>query len=161
MAVHGPVELSLDSTAAGGCASAVGHTAYAVPDGRVVVGSAARLSTLAHSHHRWGVDSLLTDIADGAVTETVPREALWAAQTPQAFDLVLLRRAYESTDPATDDAQLVERLGQRVAVVEGSPQNLKITTKDDLKLAELILRSRERPKPDGPAHPFEDDDLWR
>lgn len=97
------------------------------------------------------------------IVETVPREALWAAQTPQVFERSLIERAHESAgdEPVTDDAQLVERLGEKVAVVEGSPQNLKITTQDDLKLAEMILGARPRPKPDKAAHPFEDDDLWR
>lgn len=96
------------------------------------------------------------------IAETVSRENLWQAQTPQVFSRGLIERAYASAaDAATDDAALVERLGERVTIVEGSPQNLKITTKSDLKLAELILKSRPRPKPDGAAHPFADDDLWR
>ncbi len=61
----------------------------------------------------------------------------------------------------TDDAQLVERLGQPVTVVPGSPLNLKITTKEDLRLAELALKALPKPKLLGPAHPFAADDMWR
>ncbi|HQF13953.1 MAG TPA: 2-C-methyl-D-erythritol 4-phosphate cytidylyltransferase, partial [Thermogutta sp.] len=61
----------------------------------------------------------------------------------------------------TDDAQLVERLGKAVYVVSGSPLNIKITTKDDLRLAEQILKVLPKPRASGPLHPFADDDLWR
>ena len=78
------------------------------------------------------------------IVETVDRANLWAAQTPQVFERELLLEAYAALPPdqppPTDDAQLVERLGKPVAIVEGSPLNLKITTQDDLKLAEQILR---------------------
>ena len=62
---------------------------------------------------------------------------------------------------ATDDAELVERLGHPVTVVMGSPINLKITTKDDLRLAAQALKAIPKPKTLGPAHPFAGDDLWR
>ena len=97
------------------------------------------------------------------IQETVSREQLWEAQTPQVFRRQLLLDAYarRGHDLATDDAQLVERLGQPVTVVEGSPINLKITTRDDLRLAEHALKALPKPKILGPAHPFADDDLWR
>ncbi len=97
------------------------------------------------------------------VVETVPREALWAAQTPQVFAREVLRRAYDQRDatPVTDDSQLVERIGQAVTLVEDSPLNIKITTRRDLKLAEQILKTRAAKKPDGFSHPFANDDLWR
>ena len=62
---------------------------------------------------------------------------------------------------ATDDAQLVERLGRAVTVVPCSAMNLKITTRDDLKLAEQVLKVLPKPKPDGFSHPFAGDDLLR
>ena len=62
---------------------------------------------------------------------------------------------------ATDDAQLVERLGKPVSIVRGSPMNLKISTKEDLRLAEQALRALSKPKFQGPAHPFAGDDMWR
>ena len=99
----------------------------------------------------------------GLVGETVDRGGLWEAQTPQVFRRELLNQAYAACGgaPSTDDAQLVERFGAPVAMVEGSPLNIKITTKDDHRLAEQILKVLPKPKPDAQAHPFADDDLWR
>ncbi len=74
------------------------------------------------------------------VERTVPRDGVWQIQTPQVFEVGLLRRAYAGEiDQATDDASLVERLGEPVAVVRGDPRNLKITTAEDLALARLVL----------------------
>ena len=74
------------------------------------------------------------------VVETVAREGLVRAQTPQAFLAAVLRRAYEADlAGATDCASLVERAGGRVAVVEGDPRLLKVTTADDLALVESWL----------------------
>jgi 2-C-methyl-D-erythritol 4-phosphate cytidylyltransferase len=97
------------------------------------------------------------------VAETVDRSGLWEAQTPQVFRRDVLNKAYAArgSAPATDDALLVEKLGQQVALVEGSPLNVKITTKEDLKLAEQILKVLPKPKPEGFSHPFAGDDLWR
>jgi 2-C-methyl-D-erythritol 4-phosphate cytidylyltransferase len=98
-----------------------------------------------------------------SIEATVSRQNLWEAQTPQVFRRELLMRAYaERRDPpATDDAELVERLGHPVSIVEGSPINLKITTKSDLRLAAQALKALPKPKTLGPAHPFADDDMWR
>jgi 2-C-methyl-D-erythritol 4-phosphate cytidylyltransferase len=100
---------------------------------------------------------------DHTIAETVSRENLWEAQTPQVFRRQLLIDAYarRSQPPATDDAQLVERLGQKVTIVPGSPMNIKITTKEDLRIASALLKVLPRPKLAGPAHPFADDELWR
>jgi 2-C-methyl-D-erythritol 4-phosphate cytidylyltransferase len=97
------------------------------------------------------------------IAETMPREGLWLAQTPQVFRRKLLVDAYarRAGFDATDDAQLVERLGHKVAVVAGSPVNMKITTQEDLRLAEQAIRAMPKPKFDGPAHPFADDDMWK
>lgn len=101
--------------------------------------------------------------ANHAITETVSREGLWEAQTPQVFRRQLLLDAYAQRGGfvATDDAQLVERLGHPVTVVKGSSLNLKITTQEDLRLAEQALKALPKPKLQGPAHPFADDDMWR
>ena len=61
----------------------------------------------------------------------------------------------------TDDATLVEALGKPVSVVEGSPLNIKITTREDLRLAEQILKVLPKPKAGDFRNPFADDDLWR
>ena len=99
---------------------------------------------------------------DHKIQETASREGLWEAQTPQVFRRELLVEAYEKREgfAATDDAQLVERLGRPVAVVPGSSLNLKITTREDLRLAEQALRALPKPKLDGPIHPFADE-RWR
>jgi 2-C-methyl-D-erythritol 4-phosphate cytidylyltransferase len=101
--------------------------------------------------------------ADHTVAETIPRESLWEAQTPQVFRRQLLLEAYAKRGDfrATDDAQLVERIGHPVTVVLGSSINLKITTREDLRLAEQALSALPKPKFRGPAHPFADDDMWR
>jgi 2-C-methyl-D-erythritol 4-phosphate cytidylyltransferase len=101
--------------------------------------------------------------ANHQVLATVPRDNLWEAQTPQVFRRQLLMEAYaqRGKEAATDDAQLVERLGHPVTVVPGSPLNLKITTKEDLRFAAQALKALPKPKLLGPAHPFADDDLWR
>ena len=79
--------------------------------------------------------------AGGAVVATVDRSALRVAQTPQGFDAALLRRAHAANGaPATDDAGLVERLGERVMTVPGHPHAFKITTPFDLAVAEAVLR---------------------
>ncbi len=105
----------------------------------------------------------LKRIAHGKIVETVSREALWQAQTPQVFRRDLLLKAYAARGGknVTDDATLVEQLGHAVTVVEGSPLNLKITTRDDLKLAEQVLKVLPKPKLDGFTNPFAGDDMWR
>jgi len=97
------------------------------------------------------------------ITETVSRDGLWEAQTPQVFRRELLIEAYakRGQGAVTDDAQLVERLGHAVTIVPCSPLNLKITTRDDLKLAEQVLKVLPKPKLEGFQHPFADDDLFR
>jgi 2-C-methyl-D-erythritol 4-phosphate cytidylyltransferase len=99
------------------------------------------------------------------VRETVDRQGLWLAQTPQAFRRDWLTDAYarrgELGAAITDDAQLVEAAGHPVHVVEGSPTNIKITTKDDLALAAAILASRPKPKAERPIHPFADEEMWK
>lgn len=97
------------------------------------------------------------------IEETVERTNLWEAQTPQVFRRQLLLDAYAQRGDltVTDDAQLVEQMGQPVKIIEGSPVNLKITTKADLRLAAQALKALPKPKILGPAHPFADDDLWR
>jgi 2-C-methyl-D-erythritol 4-phosphate cytidylyltransferase len=81
----------------------------------------------------------------GKVRETVPRHGLWLAQTPQAFRRELLLRGHEASDlDASDDALLIELLGERVVLVPGSRENIKVTEPPDLLLAEAILQARSR-----------------
>ena len=85
---------------------------------------------------------------NGSVAQTLDRAKLHAAQTPQAFRLRMLRRVYAAPErvlrAATDDASLVEEAGGRVAMVAGEKTNIKLTTPEDLVLAEAILLARER-----------------
>jgi 2-C-methyl-D-erythritol 4-phosphate cytidylyltransferase len=79
------------------------------------------------------------------VEETPPRHSLWAAQTPQVFRFDIITEAYRKAQVyATDDATLVENLNYKVKVYPGSDINIKVTTPDDLLLAEVILESRQR-----------------
>ncbi|MCL2816966.1 MAG: 2-C-methyl-D-erythritol 4-phosphate cytidylyltransferase [Clostridiales bacterium] len=83
---------------------------------------------------------------DKTVAATLDRSLLFAAQTPQVFHAGILRRAYETAGSrlaaATDDAALVEMSGQAVHIVEGSHENIKLTTPEDLAVAEALLRKR-------------------
>ena len=84
----------------------------------------------------------IKQVKTSRVQRTLERRQIFYAQTPQAFRYEIIREAYERAYRdgfmATDDSQLVERLGHRVSVVEGSPINIKITRPFDLKLAEVI-----------------------
>jgi 2-C-methyl-D-erythritol 4-phosphate cytidylyltransferase len=80
----------------------------------------------------------------GRVSSTVTREGLWLAQTPQAFRTDLLRRAHQEIDlDVTDDAALIELLGEPVKLVMGSRLNLKITLQSDLPLAEALMNLQD------------------
>jgi len=86
------------------------------------------------------VADTLKRVTRGVVAETVDRSSLVAAQTPQAFLAPALRRAFSGDlSGATDCASLVERTGGRVAVVDGDPRLLKVTTPEDLALVESWL----------------------
>jgi 2-C-methyl-D-erythritol 4-phosphate cytidylyltransferase len=84
----------------------------------------------------------IKQVKSGRVQRTLDRRRIYHAQTPQAFRFPIIREAYERAYKdgfmATDDSQLVERLGHRVSVVEGSPINIKITRPFDLEMAEVI-----------------------
>ncbi len=88
------------------------------------------------------------DTASGIVQATVDRSRLWQAQTPQAVQRHLLLQAYEQADAdgfqGTDEASVLEHAGIVVQVVQGSPQNMKITGPEDLPLAESLLRTRKQ-----------------
>ena len=80
----------------------------------------------------------------GFVESTPPRETLWTVQTPQVFRYALLLEAHhEFQETVTDDATMVEGLGHKVKVFEGSYSNLKVTTPEDLVIAESLLKERE------------------
>lgn len=89
----------------------------------------------------------------GLVSETVERSSLWSVQTPQAFRLSMLLKAHEHAARdnflGTDDASLVERLNGRIKIVEGSYDNIKLTTPEDLYFAEAIMNKRMQGKKKG------------
>ena len=93
------------------------------------------------------VSETIKEAENDRVVRTVPRAHLRRALTPQAFHFHILMRAYQDLEPlessgvnVTDDSFLVERLDVTVAVVEGSARNIKITTPEDLAMAEALLR---------------------
>ena len=98
--------------------------------------------------------------ATQAIEETVSRANLWAAQTPQVFRRQILLDAFarRGTYQATDEAELVERIGVSVKIVPGSPLNLKITTPDDFRIAERLLDALPKEKLPGFLHPFADEE---
>ncbi|OGP48384.1 MAG: 2-C-methyl-D-erythritol 4-phosphate cytidylyltransferase [Deltaproteobacteria bacterium GWD2_55_8] len=104
----------------------------ALQEGAVVVGVPVR-------------DTIKVVSEDRRIRETPPRETLWEIQTPQAFRTEIIREAFRHAAregaEATDDAMLVERLGKKVAVLEGQRTNIKITVPEDLVIAEALLRS--------------------
>jgi len=87
-------------------------------------------------------DTLKSVNSMGRVTETLSRDCVWMAQTPQAFQYDLIRTAHEEARQkgleGTDDAQLVELTGQAVRVIRGAGNNIKITTRQDLVLARAL-----------------------
>ena len=88
------------------------------------------------------LNDTLKKVKNNEVQTTVNRENTWRAQTPQTFKMEILKKALknakENSILATDEAQLVEMVGGQIAVVEGSPTNIKITTREDWELAEVI-----------------------
>ena len=82
----------------------------------------------------------------GTIAETLDRTSLWLAQTPQVFDYKIIYEAHHLAQKqgfkASDDAVLVERLGYSVNIIRGATSNIKITTQEDLRLGEAIMRSR-------------------
>ncbi|MHC4574471.1 MAG: 2-C-methyl-D-erythritol 4-phosphate cytidylyltransferase [Planctomycetota bacterium] len=101
----------------------------------------------------------IKDVKDATILKTVDRAGLYEAQTPQVFRAELLRKAYDNLkkldrSKISDDAQLVEALGEKVSIVETDTSNIKITRPSDIPIAEAILKSRPKPGPKGPAGPY-------
>lgn len=89
------------------------------------------------------IDTLKRVGKSDIIIKTLPRENIWLAQTPQSFQYDLILKAHESARQygyvGTDDASLVERLGENVKIIKGSRFNIKITKKEDLDVAEAML----------------------
>lgn len=95
-------------------------------------------------------DTLQRADTEGLVLDSVPREDLWAMQTPQCAKTTLLRDAFEQAERDglvfTDEGSLLRNAGHTPRLARGAAYNVKVTTPDDLALAEAVLRSREAPK---------------
>jgi len=105
------------------------------------------------------ITATIKQAKDNIIIKTVDRTGLYEAQTPQVFEASLLKKAYENLknldkSKISDDAQLVEALGDKVSIVETDSSNIKITRKNDIAIAEAILKTRPKPKPEGPAGPY-------
>ncbi len=101
----------------------------------------------------------LKQVSGNRVEKTIPRSGLFEAQTPQVIKTKLLKKSIQNLTPQqaqtiSDDVQLVETLGLPVTVVESDPYNFKITYPRDVVLAEAILKSMPKPKPEGPIGPY-------
>lgn len=109
-----------------------------------VIGAVAECGALAAVA---ATDTIKRVDGNGRVKGTLPRAEIWQAQTPQGFPLAKLRRCYARAAAegwgVTDDAEVFERCGETVLVVEGERENLKITRPEDLEVAAAILRRRE------------------
>ena len=105
------------------------------------------------------VSATLKKVKDKVIIETVDRTGLYEAQTPQVFEASLLKRAYENlknldASKISDDSQLVEALGRKVSIVETDSSNIKITQKNDVAIAEAILKTRAKAIPKGYIGPY-------
>jgi 2-C-methyl-D-erythritol 4-phosphate cytidylyltransferase len=128
-------------------------------DGMVLIHDGVRplvtqslISACIDGARKWGAcipaleafDTLKKIHSNGSIEQTVSRERIVMAQTPQAFRLALIRQAHEAAVRngwlATDDASLMEKMGASVYVIEGSRYNLKVTRPEDLAIAEAYLK---------------------
>jgi 2-C-methyl-D-erythritol 4-phosphate cytidylyltransferase len=105
------------------------------------------------------VAATIKQVKDSTIIKTIDRVGLYEAQTPQVFEALLLKKAYENLknldeSKISDDSQLVEALGHKVTIVESDSSNIKITRQSDIAIAEAILKSRPAPKPQGPIGPY-------
>jgi 2-C-methyl-D-erythritol 4-phosphate cytidylyltransferase len=124
----------------------------AIHDGVRPFVTKAMIEDTIHSAARYGAvvlampvkDTIKMSNPDGTVLKTLDRESLWQIQTPQTFQVNVIKEAYyraaEDGFVGTDDASLVERLGVKVHILPGSYTNIKITTPEDLFLANFFLK---------------------
>jgi 2-C-methyl-D-erythritol 4-phosphate cytidylyltransferase len=105
------------------------------------------------------VTATLKEVKDGHIVKNVDRAGLYEAQTPQVFEVKLLKQSREKApktdiEKITDDSQLVEAIGHKVSIVETDSSNIKITYPADAAIAEAILKARPDPKKEGYIGPF-------
>jgi len=107
------------------------------------------------------VVATIKEVKDAAIIRTVDRTGLYEAQTPQVFKADLLKKAYENMEKLdksaiSDDAQLIEALGEKVSIVETDSSNMKITRGGDIPIADAILKGRPKAGRKGPIGPYEE-----
>lgn len=124
-------------------------------DGARCLTTPAQISSVCYTAYKFKAAGAAHAVSDSMkrtnkahdVIESVERENLWQMQTPQVFHTVVylaaLKRAKEDRFVATDDSALIEHLGYRTRLVECGPENIKITTPDDLKLAAALMEMRK------------------
>jgi len=105
------------------------------------------------------VAATVKQVKDNTIIKTVDRAGLYEAQTPQVFETTLLKKAYgnlKNLDESniSDDSQLAEALGHKVSIVEADSSNIKITRRSDIAIAEAIIKSRPKHKPEGYIGPY-------
>lgn len=140
-----------DSVMCGLAALPAGVELVVVHDGARPLARPERIREVIRQARRWGAATLAVPVKDtikiageqDLVRETLPRDKLWQVQTPQVFSFELLMEAHRAAArdgfSGTDDASLVERLGHPVKLVSGDYANIKITTPEDIALAEALM----------------------
>ena len=142
-----------DSVAAGVGAVSPRSKVVLIHDAARPLATAAMFGACAEEAGRSGaaivaipVSDTLKRVRDGSIVDTVSRESLWSAQTPQAFRLDIIRHAIEATRSMdaefTDEASLLEALGQPVRIVPGDRTNIKVTHPEDLEIVDALLWRR-------------------
>ena len=143
-----------DSVAAGLLAAGRGFDFVLVHDGARPLVTREILERAIKAAYRHGASvaamppkDTIKEIRGRFIKKTIPRDTLVSVQTPQVFKYDILKRACEMAAKdgfrSTDEAALVERLGVKIIFTPGSYENIKITTKEDLATAELILKTRQ------------------
>lgn len=140
-----------DSVSSGLSAAALETKIVAVHDGARPLVTVDEIERIIAAAKETGAACLVAPVTDtiksirnGRIAETLDRNNLRRALTPQAFRIEILKMAFEGVDMSesiTDECYLVEKLGHPIAIVEGSPRNIKITHPEDLILAEAFLRA--------------------
>ena len=105
------------------------------------------------------ISATVKEVKDGVIVKTVDRSLLYEAQTPQVFRTSILRKAHEAAektnaDKISDDALLVEAVGEKVSIVETDSSNIKVTRQSDIAIAEAVIKTRPEPKREGPLGPY-------
>lgn len=142
-------ETRVESVKRGFHEASPGSAVVAVHDGARPLVSAAEIEATINAAADSGaacltapVTDTIKEVADGIVVRSIDRENLRRALTPQAFHYEILRAALDSVaaeEAFTDESSIVERLGHKVSIVEGSARNIKITHPEDLALAEALI----------------------